>query len=121
MRRQFAARVGLDNRSRILSLAEAWDMTLSEATRAVAILGLGGTWDDVEDATAKARLGTTRLAETLSDVGERMAEPGHGQKGPFVQDERLVTARMPKRWAELLVHERGAFKQAVLAGLMRVA
>jgi hypothetical protein len=113
----FSARIGVANRNRVIDLAGAWDMSLSDTLRALVILGVGGTWDDVLAANQAANANRDAVAENVQRYGGGEINQSR-QQGPFVKQASadVVAVRLSVPWSDRL-RQPGGFKAAVLRGL----
>jgi hypothetical protein len=109
-----AVRLGLEARQMLEALASMEGLSLSDAVRKSAILGLGGNADDVDQAN--------RLLAERREVFSQAAAPSPMprkpvQHGAYVDDSaNVLSCRMPSPWNQR-VSARGAFAAAVRAGL----
>lgn len=109
-----AVRLGLEARQLLESLAALEGISLSDAVRKSAILGLGGTADDAARAN-DALAGRRELITQISGSTGLPRKPV--QHGGYVDDSaNVLSCRMPSPWNQQ-ISARGAFAAAVRAGI----
>lgn len=109
-----AVRLGLETRQLLESLAALEGLSLSEAVRKSAILGLGGTADDA-DRVNRSLAARRELIEEISGSSGLPRKPV--QHGAYVEDSaQVLSCRLPSPWNQRL-SARGAFAAAVRAGI----
>jgi hypothetical protein len=110
--RHRAVRLGSEGVRALRGLGEREGLTVSQALRKAAILGVGGSAQDAAQANAYMLNRATVLSTSLGDLP--------GRRGAALEAtgdaENVVSCRMPQPWNARL-SARGAFAAAVRAGM----